>query len=407
MAWMPKSDDVHGSTNIAMAWMPKSDDVHGSTNIAMAGMPKSNKTSINAKTILIIDDEALNREVLENYLEIHNYKSLIAKDGIEGLNILNGNRPDLIMLDIMMPQMSGYDFCRKVRETYSETELPIIMVTAKSKEEDLTLGFMVGANDYVTKPYNRDILFARVSAHLTISKQYTLVKQADLAKSEFFKIMSHELRTPLNAMIGYTEMVCEDLSDDGMDEYVNDLKNVLTAGNNLLTMVSAVLDLNKIAAGDEKIAITEFHIQPIMNTLYQLFAPLLEKTKNKLLIDIAQNNTRVICTDRQKLILILSNLVDNGCKFTHGGDIRISVNFTESGTQFIIADTGIGIHADIIEKIFEPFVQADTSITRKYGGTGIGLALVKANTDLLQGNIDVTSREGDGSKFTLFVPNIK
>ena len=405
MAGMAKSGDVHSSTNNAV--MAKSGDVHSSTNAVMAELPKSGQKSINAKTILIVDDEELNREVLANYLEINNFESLIARDGLEGLAMIQSTLPDLIMLDIMMPQMSGYDFCRKVRETYSETELPIIMVTAKTKEEDLALGFMVGANDYVTKPYNRDILFARVSTHLTISKQYTEVKQADRAKTEFFKVMSHELRTPLNAIIGYTDMVCEDLSDEeGMDEYVDDLNKALTAGKNLLTMINAVLDLNKIAAGDVSITITAFAIQPFMAVIYQLFVPLLAKTKNKLSIDIAQQPP-LIYTDYQKLLLVIANLVENGCKFTHGGDIKVSINFIVNSTQFVISDTGIGIHPEHIEKIFAPFMQADTSDTRKYGGTGIGLALVKANTDLLHGQIDVTSREGEGSKFTLVVPNLK
>jgi PAS domain S-box-containing protein len=233
-------------------------------------------------------------------------------------------------------------------------------------------------------------------------------EQNNRAKSLFLANMSHELRTPLNAILGYSEILQEDLTDVGQTDLIPDLQNISQAGEHLLGLISDILDITKIEAGQVEITLEEFEIQPLIQDLASLIQPLLQKNGNTLQINcsteigkMSASPTRV----RQSLLNLLSNAV----KFTENGQIFFNIfrQMEEAGEDWIIfqiRDTGIGMTAEQQNKIFQLFTQIDDSATRKYGGMGLGLVITKNFIERMGGAIFVDSEYGKGSTFTIELP---
>ncbi|ALG90325.1 MULTISPECIES: hybrid sensor histidine kinase/response regulator [Actibacterium] len=230
---------------------------------------------------------------------------------------------------------------------------------------------------------------------------------ANEAKSRFLASMSHELRTPLNAIIGYSEMLIEDARDIGQEEPVDDLEKIMASGRHLLSLINDVLDLSKIEAGKMELYVETFALRPLLAEVEATVAPLIAKNGNRLIVD-AQIDPDEIATDKTKLRQNLFNLLSNAAKFTSGGTITLSVKRVRRGGQemfeFIVADDGIGMNDVQKSKLFQAFVQADSSTTRNYGGTGLGLAIAQQFTRMMGGHITVESQEGAGSAFSFAIP---
>jgi CheY-like chemotaxis protein/anti-sigma regulatory factor (Ser/Thr protein kinase) len=227
---------------------------------------------------------------------------------------------------------------------------------------------------------------------------------ANKTKNLFLANMSHELRTPLNAILGYSEMLIEDAQDE---ELSADLQKVHTAGKHLLTLISDILDLSKIEAGRMEVFVEEFDVCEVVTELAATVAPLVEKNHNRLRVECARNIGEMN-TDLTKFRQSLLNLLSNAAKFTHNGEMvveawRETMN-DEDWITIRVSDTGIGMSADQIVKLFRPFTQADASTTRRFGGTGLGLALTRRFCQMLGGDVSVASTPEVGSAFTLKLP---
>ncbi|WP_223427032.1 response regulator [Tateyamaria pelophila] len=232
-------------------------------------------------------------------------------------------------------------------------------------------------------------------------------ERANEAKSAFLANMSHELRTPMNAIIGYSEMMAEDAEDDGLEEMLGDLNKITNAGKHLLSLINDVLDLSKIEAGKMDMFLEDFAVKDITEDVASTALSLIEKNANELVLDIDQD-LDTMYGDVTKVRQILFNLISNAAKFTKEGKITLSANVdsiaNEPAIRFAVTDTGIGIPEDKIEHIFAEFSQADESTTRDYGGTGLGLALVKRFCEMMGGSIRVESTIGQGSSFIVTLP---
>ncbi|MDC0716747.1 sensor histidine kinase [Nannocystis bainbridge] len=231
-------------------------------------------------------------------------------------------------------------------------------------------------------------------------------ERADLAnntKSIFLANMSHELRTPLNAIIGFSEMLEEDTDDPGVRA---DLTKIHGAGSHLLAIISDILDLSKVEVGKFEVRADWFDLSEFVARLQSLAAPLAGVHRNRLVV--SGDASGAVFTDEVRLRQALLNLLSNACKFTEGGTIELSIHKVygrgETSIEFKVVDTGIGIAADDLERIYMPFVQVDDKSTRRQGGTGLGLALTREIVQLLGGCINVTSRLGVGTTFTIAVP---
>ncbi|MDH5408811.1 MAG: response regulator, partial [Gammaproteobacteria bacterium] len=217
----------------------------------------------------------------------------------------------------------------------------------------------------------------------------------------------HELRTPLNTVIGYSELLKEDAVEDDNASLGKDLDKINHAAHHLLNLINGVLDLSKIEAGRMDVHVEEIDIKVLVQQIRELIIPQIEKNNNRLSINV-EDGCDHIQTDYTKLKQILLNLLSNAAKFTHAGEVTLRIrqlNVSKDAViEIVVTDTGIGIDEDGLERLFEPFTQADTSTTRKYGGTGLGLTITKRFSEMLHGNLSVDSEMGRGTSFQLILP---
>ena len=232
------------------------------------------------------------------------------------------------------------------------------------------------------------------------------LERASAAKSQFLANMSHELRTPLNAIIGYSEMIQEELELESQQDspWYEDIVKVQNAGQHLLALISDVLDLSKIEAGRMKLVRETVDLTDLCREIAQTCSPLIKAKENALTLKLDEQIEQLV-TDRTKVRQILFNLVSNAAKFTTGGEITIETRLEAANMVSItVSDTGIGISDEERARLFTPFEQADGSTTREYGGTGLGLALVKQLAELLGGEVWLESEPGVGSHFEVTLP---
>ncbi len=226
---------------------------------------------------------------------------------------------------------------------------------------------------------------------------------ANQTKSQFLANMSHELRTPLNAIIGLTEMLKEDAADDGLDDFEEPLDRVFNAGKHLLTLINDVLDLSKIEAGRVELFNETFELNQILDDVMKTSSPLAQKNDNELVINY-KTDIDFVTADQTRVKQVVLNLISNACKFTEKGKITVGVNkIVQDGGDLIsidVSDTGIGMSEEQMSRLFNSFVQADSSTTRKYGGTGLGLTISKQLAILMGGDVVVNSELGKGTTFT-------
>ncbi len=219
--------------------------------------------------------------------------------------------------------------------------------------------------------------------------------------------MSHELRTPMNAIIGYAEMLKEDAEDEENEEIVPDLEKIISAGRHLLQLINDVLDISKIEAGRMDVYLEDMDIGSMIDDVASTVTTLVEKNNNVLDIQV-EEGIGSMRADMTKVRQMLFNLVSNAAKFTSDGTVGIEASTMEKENKAFIrlavTDTGIGIPEDKLDQIFEEFTQADTSTTRNYGGTGLGLALVRKFARMMGGDVRVESVTGEGSRFILEIP---
>ena len=226
-------------------------------------------------------------------------------------------------------------------------------------------------------------------------------------KSQFLANMSHELRTPLNAIIGYSEILQEDAADLGQEGFVRDLKKIESSGRHLLGLINDILDLSKVEAGRMDIFLEDVEIVPLLEEVRAIIVPLAE-TKGNVLEFGPTENLGSIRTDRTKLKQSLLNILSNGSKFTENGRLTLVAERFETDrpmVRFAISDTGIGMTEEQLGRLFQAFSQAEASTSKKYGGTGLGLAISQRFCQLLGGDISVTSQPGEGSTFTITLPD--
>jgi signal transduction histidine kinase len=241
-----------------------------------------------------------------------------------------------------------------------------------------------------------------------IQEKNRQLAQASEHKSQFLASMSHELRTPLNAIIGLSEMIVTNAAKFGAEKVLEPLRRVNAAGTHLLGLINEVLDLSKIEAGKLELHTEPVNLARLIDDVVGTAGPLAEKNKNRLVVE-AEQNLGSVTTDPMRLKQILLNLLSNACKFTKEGEVALRVRKVTDGRDWIevaVADTGIGMTAEQQAKLFQDFTQADSLTARRYGGTGLGLALSRKLARMMGGDVTVASEPGKGSVFTVRLPRM-
>jgi signal transduction histidine kinase len=231
---------------------------------------------------------------------------------------------------------------------------------------------------------------------------------ASTAKSSFLANMSHELRTPLNAIIGYAELIAEELQDreQELGEFAADIERIQLSARHLLGLITDILDISKIEAGEVKVEIRRVDIPRLVKDVRAATELLIHKRGNSFTVELAPE-LGLLDSDTPKLRQILINLLGNAAKFTENGHVTLAITGDDQQLRFAVTDTGIGIPEHKLELLFEPFVQADGSSSRRFGGTGLGLTISRHFAGLLGGRLTATSEPGRGSTFTLTLPRTR
>ncbi len=368
----------------------------------------SNTVTSRQSSLLIVDDHEANRLLLSSYLERRGYHIVLAEGGIQALELIENHELDLVLLDVMMSDLNGFSVLSALRQIHSALSLPVIMVTADMERETIVKALSLGANDYITKPFDLPVFLARIRSQLACKEAEEALRhakevaeEAARLKTEFLDTMSHELRTPLTVVLGNLPPL---LNAKGLPEpevIVEIAHDIQQAGNHLLTLINDLLDLSKLDAGRMPLHATTLSAAVVVADA--ISSVQIMSQGKELSIDMDVDDVTVYA-DPLRLQQILLNLLSNAIKFTERGRITIAATRADRIIDFHISDTGCGILNDCLPYIFDKFRQVDGSVTRRMGGTGLGLAITKELVIMHGGEVHVESTLGEGSTFSFSLP---
>lgn len=392
---------------------------------------------------LLVDDTVENLVALEALLRREGLELLVARSGAEALELLLVHDVSLALLDVQMPAMDGFELAVLMRGTKRTKHVPIIFVTAGNRDPECMFeGYESGAVDFLFKPIDprvlkskADVFFQLASQRLEVSRALVLAQAARSAaeaanrsKDEFLANMSHELRTPLNAIIGFSEVLKDGLMGELTDQQRRFIGDIFSSGQHLLALIDDILDLSKVESGTMMLDLEPVQVSSLFANSVSIIREKAGARRIRLGIDAAEE-LGWFHADARKLKQIAYNLLSNAVKFTdEGGEVTLRVgrvpraevgqllgswagrtlplpdNEFAEFLKLSVTDNGIGISPEGLEKLFTPFSQIDSGLARKYGGTGLGLALVKLLAELHGGAVAVQSAVGEGSCFTVWLP---
>ncbi|RKZ50646.1 MAG: hybrid sensor histidine kinase/response regulator [Candidatus Parabeggiatoa sp. nov. 3] len=358
----------------------------------------------NKKLILVVDDNAMNLKMLGSILKANGLSPAIAQSGANALKSIKRKLPDLILLDVMMPDMDGFEVCKRLKQDVDTQDIPVIFLTAKTEQEDIIQGLEVGAVDYVTKPFNPKELMTRVNTHLELKAAKEGLKQALATKDKFFSIISHDLINLFNALLGLSFLLTDPNMKLGAAEKEDYIQSILKSSRQGYDLLKNLLEWSRSQTGTLKVTPAILNLSQIVDLN---IAFLNEHAKNKHInIFSSIEETSLVFADENMLDTVLRNLLANAIKFTpENGQVEISAKQAQENlVEISISDTGVGIKPENIHKLFRSDVSYTTFGTHKEKGTGLGLILCKEFVEKNGGTIGVKSQEGKGSRFYIRLP---
>ena len=358
--------------------------------------------------ILIVDDTPANLQLLAGLLRERGYKPRPVPSGKLALQAASAEPPDLILLDINMPEMDGYEVCAKLKADERMKNVPVIFISALTETLDKMKAFHAGGVDYVTKPFDAEEVGARVNAHLTIRNlqidlqhRYEELQKLQSLRDGLVHMIVHDLRSPLTSVMGYMDLLRseKDAPQEDKDKFVEE---AYTGASQMSEMISSLLDINRMEAGEMPVDRKPSDLCEVTRDALRSLGGL---TLGRQVSQADPEGPVAANCDADLIRRVVGNLMGNALKFTpSSGSITVTVSRANGQPRVEVADTGPGIPADFIPRVFDKFSQSGEGRSRKKYSTGLGLAFCKLAVEAHGGTIGVTSEVGVGSKFWFQLP---
>lgn len=367
--------------------------------------------------ILIVDDTPTNIEVLHKILEPEGYVLSVATHGKMALEIAPHLNPDLILLDIMMPGIDGYETCKRLKEGESTRDFPVIFISAKGEADDIVEGFRLGGVDYITKPIRREEVLSRVKTHVQLSflkkRQENRIQELefqnrklgklDEIKTRFLGTAMHDLRNPLSSISGFSELFLR-----GDESYTEDEKKELArlinqSSNYLLGLVHDLLDFSVLESGRLCLNLSSGNLNPLL--LQQIQMNQVSAYQKNISITNSLEKVPDTIFDPNRMGQVMDNLISNAVKFSQPGtSVQVGLTSNDESLEFYVKDEGPGIPKEDRCRLFTEFPRINVYPTSGEKSTGLGLSIVQKIVDAHSGAVHVDSEEGQGTTFYVELP---
>lgn len=359
--------------------------------------------------ILIVDDIPANLELLAGILKGRGFGVRAAVSGKLALAAARNKPPDLVLLDINMPEMDGYRVCEELKADEKLKDIPVIFISALNETTDKVKAFSLGGVDYITKPFQAEEVLARVETHLALRRQKRLLQESydklralEKLRDGLVHMLVHDLRSPLAVIGSYMDFIRKDKKSVLSPDSLGDIAATKEAAEKMARMVSDVLDASKLEEGKMKLRPEEFDLGRLLEECAAELRPLLRGRR----LEIGEGGRVMVMADRELIYRVAQNLLSNALKFApaEGGLIKLEARAAGGRARVNVEDNGPGIAPEYRDKIFEKFGQAELRAGRQRNSTGLGLTFCKMAVEAHGGSIGVDSEEGKGSTFWFELP---
>ena len=362
-----------------------------------------------AGRILVVDDEPRNVLLLQDLLGSRGYTVWTAADGEQGLAVAQERSPDVVLLDVMMPRLSGFDVCRRLKADQSTAMIPVLLVTSLDAREDRLAGIGAGANDFITKPIDTGDLLLRVRNAVTtkrlhdeVTSQFRKLQELEAARDTLTHMIVHDLRSPLTGLQGYLDLLRMGVAAGSNDEVLECARDAHAVAGHLKEMISQVLDVSRLESGNMPLSPEETDLVGFVPGAVASLGP--PPDGIDIVYETAEQPVVVAC-DREVMARVVANLVGNAFKFApRRGEVRIGLEGSDGVVRVTVTDNGPGVAPEHRNAIFEKFGQAPLGRAGKARSTGLGLTFCKLAVEAHGGKIGVDSSNGGGARFWIELP---
>ena len=362
-----------------------------------------------AARILVVDDEPRNVRLLQDLLESRGYTVWTAADGEQGLAVAQERSPDVILLDVMMPRLNGFDVCRRLKADQSTAMIPVLLVTSLSAREDRLAGIGAGANDFITKPIDTGDLLLRVRnaattkrLHDEVTSQFRKLQVLEAARDTLTHMIVHDLRSPLTGLQGYLDLLRVAVAAGSNNEVLEFARDAHALAGHLKEMISQVLDVSRLESGDMPLSPEDTDLVELLPSAVASLGP--PPDGIGIVYETAEQPFVVAC-DRDVVRRVVANLVGNAFRFApRRGEVRIGLEGSDGVVRLTVTDNGPGVEPEYRKVIFEKFGQAPLARAGKARSTGLGLTFCKLAVEAHGGKIGVDSSHSGGARFWVELP---
>ena len=374
-------------------------------------MEQKKALSLKGRKIMIIDDDRMNIKILGNILDTEGFVTKDGGSGEEALTLYDEFKPDLVLMDVVLPGIDGFAVCRELRTRHGDNAAPVIFITAKTESDDIVEGLAAGGVDYLPKPFRRKESLARIRTHLQnkllIESQKALVDQlktANQAKNRLLGMAAHDLRNPLASIRGLAEFLCDGTVGQLTPDQLDLANTIFETSQSMLTLLNELLDVATIEAGELKI-----HKEP------HNLSELVEKAVYLNNINASKKNTKIVYTqpfevpivrvDHAKIKQVMDNLLSNAVKYSPpGSTVNVRISGFHPAYTVAVQDQGPGIPENERHQLFKDFATLSSKPTGGEKATGLGLAICRKIVEAHRGAITATNLPQGGCEFSIMLP---